>query len=371
MKLKTKDFREACTTIKNAIDTKGVSLYTETLELIANGDTTLHMNVTNREYYTSVAFTLEEASTFKAAVNAKLFLDLISKITTDDIDLSIEGKAVKVTGNGKYKVPMIYNGDNMMELPVITISNVTNTMNIPTNILDSIATHNSKELLRGVPVKPVQKYYYVDNQGCITFTSGACVNSFTLEKDIKLLLSDKVVKLFKLFNGATSVNFAIGQDALTEEITQTKVSFTTDKVTLTAIMSDSSLVSSVPVAAIRGMATQTYTYSVVVSKDELLDTLHRLMLFSEEKNYGTFTFTNDKITISDWSGENTEEVQLKDNCDALATTPYSAILNINGLELIVNGCEEDYLTLAFGDNKAIVVKKTTISDIIPELKVQA
>ena len=83
MKLKTEQFRDACTTIKGAIDSKGGSLYTETLELIGSNNH-LAMNVTNREYLASVGFTTE-VDNFFASVNAKLFLDLISKITTDEI----------------------------------------------------------------------------------------------------------------------------------------------------------------------------------------------------------------------------------------------------------------------------------------------
>lgn len=368
MKLKTKNLKDSCIIIKNAIDTKGVSLYTETLELIAQG-TTLYMNVTNREYYMSLVFNLEEETNFIASVNAKLFLDLISKITTDTIEMVADDKSVKIVGNGTYKIPMIYKGDDIMRLPVIKIDNVTNTMKIPATTLNSIAIHNSKELLRGIPVKPVQNYYYIDREGAITFTTGACVNYFNLEEDIKILLSDKVVKLFKLFKNTTDVDFSIGHDAVSEDIIETKVCFKAGGISITAILPDIGLVSSVPVTAIRGMASKTYSNVVVINKNELIDSLHRILLFSTDNHYGSFEFTNKNIIISDMTGDNIETVQFKDECNSLTST-YKATLNINALELIISGCEEDYLTICFGDGKALIIKKNNISDIIPELKVK-
>ena len=100
MKLKTKEFKEAGQTILYAIDTKEASLFTETLELRTEGSV-LNMNVTNREYYVTTKFELDQPEEFVAAVNAMLFLNLISKITTEFIDITIDGTTLKVVANGE------------------------------------------------------------------------------------------------------------------------------------------------------------------------------------------------------------------------------------------------------------------------------
>ena len=366
MILETKEFREACQTILGAIDNKESSLFTETLELKAEGNI-LKLNVTNREYFCSVVFNLSEPANLVAAVNAKLFLSLISKITSPEIELVVEDNSVKIKGNGDYKLPMIYNGDTLISLPEIVISNVTNNMVIDNKVLQSILNYNSKELVRGIAAKPVQRYYYVDEKGAITFTSGACVNSFELEKPIKMLLSDKVVKLFKLFKNEETVKFEIGQEQSAEDIIQTRVKFETDLVVLTAKLSDSSLVSSVPVDVIRGMATKDYLYSIVLNKEEILQTLSRLMLFNDgTKNYGKFEFTKDEVTISDWSTNNKEVVKYTSECTNL--TEYTALLNTDNLSAIISDTEEDYVTLCFGDGKAFSCVQPKIVNILPELK---
>lgn len=366
MILKTEEFKNNCTVIKNAIDSKNVSLYTETLELKTH-NSILTLSVTNREYRVDVEFPLEDNNEFRASVNAKLFLDLISRMTSATISLKISDRFVCIKGNGEYKVPIIYNGDSMLELPKIELNNITNNFNIDTEILQSILIYNSKELLRGVPAKPVQTYYYIDEEGAITFTSGACVNSFTLEKPVKMLLSEKVVKLFKLFKDVTSVNFEMAQDAVTEDLIQTKVRFKSNNVTLSAILADCNLISTVPVQAIRTMATKDYGYTAVVNVIEFAEALGRLMLFNDDKNYGRIEFKSDKLVISDWSSNNVEELKVEnDNVN----DSYSAIVNMNNLSLILAGSKEDYITMCFGDHKAIVLTKAGgITDILPEMKV--
>lgn len=370
MILKTEDFRNACKLILAAIDSKEATLFTETLELKtvkADPGAILKLNVTNREYFVTIEFPLSEYEAMDAAVNASVFLRLISKLTTDTIEIAKEKTYIKLKGNGDYKLPIIFNNDKMVELPTIEIENVTNTMNINSDILHSIAQYNSKELQRGEGTRPVQKYYYVDEHGAITFTSGACVNSFALDTPIKVLLSDKVVKLFRLFKPNTSVEFLMGQDPITEDLIQTKVRFSTPGITITAKLSDSGLISSVPVSAIRGMANKDYKYSVVFNKEVLLDSISRLLLLNESP-YGYFEFTKDKVNIQDNSKENTETVSYVNSCEAL--DKYELILNISNLKLILDTVEEEYITANFGDERAVVFKNNNIVNIIQEVKIR-
>ena len=364
MKIRTKEFRNAARTILYAIDSKDKNLFSDTLELKTDG-TYLYLSTTNRAYYVTVKFDLGYEEAFRATVNAQLFLNLISKVTTDEITITQDDRALKIIANGEYKVPMIYQTDTLVELPKIEIANPTNTMKVNSNILSSINLYNSKELVRGIAVKPVQNYYYVDDKGAITFTSGACVNTFTLPQPVKILLDNKVVKLFRLFNEDEEVTMTIGQDALSDTIIQSKVKFSTPRVDITAILPDTGLISSVPVDAIRGMATNTYNYSVVIDKDILLGALNRLLLFNETNTYGHFEFTHDALTVLDYSEDNKEVVPLVNDVPGL---DYKLITDLANFKLILEGSEDQYVTISFGDGKAIVVVKNAISNIIPEIK---
>ena len=367
--LKTAEFQETANTILSAVDSSELSQITETLQLKVQ-DNFLYINVTNKEYYAQVKININNNEEFNATVNANLFLKLVSQITTEDISFELKDTYLQVIGNGVYKLPLIFDGEKLLELPEIIINNPTCSMNIDSEILSSILKYNSKQLTIGSIKKPIQKFYYIDDKGAITFTSGGCVNSFALEQPIRLLLNNKLVKLFKLFKSG-NVAFTLGYDNLTNDIIQTKVMFETGDIKITAILScDDSMLNSFPVDAIRGRAEALYPYSVNINKDVLMQTINRLLLFSVGygskeiiKPYSTFKFSNDKVTIFDAKNENSEDIIYASATNL--SEDYEAIFDLVEIKAILDTCVEQYLTINFGDPKAMVIKRGNISNIIP------
>ena len=373
MIIKSQKFQEICSTILAATDSAEISTLTETLELKVENKV-LYLNVTNGEYYASVKFDLESDEQFHAAVNANLFLKLIAAVTTEDIELQAMSNYVLVKANGTYKIPMIFEGDKLLSLPKIEVKNPTVSMKVSGSVLESILNYNSKELLRGTISRPVQKMFYVDETGCITFTTGACVNNFSLERPVKVLFNNRLVKLFKLFKN-DMVDFTLGYDSISEELVQTKVEFKTSKITLTAVTGcNDELLNSVPVSAIRGRATTTYVNNVVLNKEELLASINRLLLFSAGygsvknlKPYSLFECKDDTMTIYDSNKENKEVIKFKNATKV--DSEYSMTLDLSDLKLILDTITDEYVTLSFGNHQAVVLKRTNISNVVPEVKV--
>ena len=373
MVIETKNFKEVCSLILAATDANEISTLTETLELVTK-DRTLYLNTTNKEYFASVKFELdhEEERTFHATVNANLFLKLIAAVTTETIEMNLFDTYMTIKANGDYKIPLIFEDDRLMELPQINIINKTVDMNISGAVLESILNYNSKELAVGSLAKPVQKMFYLDQDGCITFTSGACVNTFQLEKPVKVLLNSRLVKLFRLFKN-DMVKFELGYDAVSDTIIQTKVSFATDKIKLTAVTTcDDALLNQVPVTAIRGRANKAYPYTVVLNRDALSQAVSRLLLFSagygskeNVKPYSTFEFTQGKVTIYDTKRENVEVLDYQN--EVTFEEDYIMSLDLIDFKKILDGCTETYITLGFGDNKACVLTRAGIKNVIPEV----
>lgn len=374
MIIRTDEIKEICSKILTAVDDNELSLVTETLQLKANNGF-LHMAVTNKEYFVEIKMLMTGMTDdFAATVNATLFLKLISQITTETIEFTMVDNTLVIKGNGTYKLPLIFDGDTLLELPKIEIENKTLEMDIDCQILQSILQYNSKEISKGSVVKAVQKLYYVDEKGAITFTTGACVNSFTLEKPVSLLFNNKLVKLFRLFD-IGSVHFSLGYDALSDDTIQTKVKFENGDTVVSAILScDDTLLKSVPVAAIRGRAEYMYPYQVNFNKDALTQTLNRLMLFanlasSKElvKPYSTFEFKNNEVIVWDYKKENCESIPYV-NGDLLLEEPYETVLDLNDLKITLDNCPESYLTFKFGNEQAVVITRANISNVIPEVK---
>ena len=375
MIIKSDEFKKICSTVLSATDGSELSTLTETLELITKGNV-LYLNVTNKEYYASVKFQLDHEEEFHASVNANLFLKLIAAITSDDIEMTIHDTYVNVKANGNYKIPLITENDALMEVPEIIIENPTLNMTIPSSVLESIVNYNTKQLAIGTVAKPVQKMFYIDEQGCITFTSGACVNNFTLEKPVKVLLNSRLVNLFKLFKGSL-VNFTLGYDPISETIIQTKVSFSTDDITLTAITGcDDSLLQQVPVNAIRSRANKAYPNVVVVNVAAVSEAINRLLLFSAGygskenlKPYSLFEFKNDKVTIYDTKKENIEVLDYQNGTNL--SEEYSMTLDLLEVKKVLDGCTEQYVTFNFGDGRACVIARGAIKNVLPEVTVRA
>lgn len=371
MIIRSDEFKKICSTVLSATDGSELSTLTETLELKTAGNI-LYLSVTNKEYYVSVKFQLDHEEEFHASVNATLFLKLIAAVTSEQIELTIHDTYMNVKANGNYKIPLIFENDQLMEVPAITIENPTVNMNIASSILESIVNYNSKQLSLGTVAKPVQKMFYVDNQGCLTFTTGACVNSFTLEQPVRILLNSRLVSLFKLFKG-TNVAFTLGYDAISDTIIQTKVAFVTPNITLTAITGcDDGLLAQVPVDAIRGRANKSYDNTVVLNVAAVSEAINRLLLFSAGygskenlKPYSAFEFVEGKVTLYDTKRENTEVLSYQNGTNL--SGEYTMTLDLIEFKKILDGCTEQYVTLNFGDHRACVVVRGAIKNVMPEV----
>lgn len=368
--LKTEELQKVCSKILSAVDSNGLSEITETVELVLKNKD-LFLQVTNREYFIKIKLSTNIEEDFHATVHAELFLKLISKFTTELITLEISDKSLIISGNGKYELPLVYSGNEILKLPEITIKNVTNSFSISGSILNSISIYNSKQLTMGNIVNPIQSLYYIDQEGAITFTTGACVNKFKLDNDVKLLLNSKLVKLFKLFKSTNNVEFTIGQDTVSQDISQTKVKFKTSDIELTAILPmNDNAVSKMPVTAIRERAFKDYDYTVVINRNELLQTINRLFIFSAssssiDRTFGIFEFNSSSVTIKDINKINTETVKYSNEINI--TDTYINVLDFGDIKSILESSSDDYINISFGDNQAIVCSKDNIYNVIPEI----
>lgn len=373
MQIKTKQFQDVANKILLAagLDDKAANL-----EIVTKNGF-LYLNVTNREYYVSVKFELEDPSDFRAVVDASLFLNLVSGLTTEEFELTLKDGSVRVTaGKSSYKLAMIYDNDKLMELPIIYVKEPTVEMTIGNDILMSILNVNSKELLKvkKVDVNELQRLYYIDETGCFTFTTGACLNSFRLEKPVKLLLNDRIVKLFKLFDG--DVHFMLGHEALPDGNVRSKASFQSGDVYMAAVLTcDDLLLSKVqgPCNATKRFISEAYQNHVVVSSNALSAAIGRLLLFTKnsvEKANMTyipagFTITADDISISDKQG-NVESVAVE-NDTVVQDSAYAMKLNLFDLKLALDSCKNDHITLNCGNHRSVVISHGAVSNLIPEL----
>lgn len=362
-----KEFSSSCKSILEAVDTTGTSLTSEALELVADNGT-LTLNVTNGEYFAKTLTKVDSLEGFRATVNAKLFLSLISKMTTDTIELSTNQNFLMVKGNGTYKIKLMADENGLLRLEPISIGNVINEFDIDGKILQSIHKHNSKELLKSGIRSQLQKTFYLDDKGCITFTSGACINPFTLEQPVRVLLPEKIVKLFKLLK-SEKVRFRYGVSQLQNGIMQARVSFSNANTEITAkLLNSTEMLDKFPAKSLRELANAGYPCSAEIEKSQLLDSIVRLSLFTDGTqpvSYTYLTFSKDGLDIFDSTHENKEHIGLINPINSLEGQ-YSCILNTEDLRLTLEGCESQTISMGFGNHRAILIAKDGVLNIMPE-----
>ncbi len=369
MIVRTEILKSAATDILKAVDSSELSNISTLLEFEA-ANNVLAISVANKEYFVTLKMEADGIDTFHATVNASLILKLITQTTAENMELLEEENYLQVNGNGTYKIPLVFDGDKVAVLHKINILNPTCNMTVDKDVLMSILKYNSKELSKGFIAKPVQRYYYMDENGCITFTTGACVNKFFLPQPIRVLLNNRVVNLFRLFKDDL-VDLTLGYDALSSDIIQTKIKFETPTVSLTAILPcDDSMINAVPVNSIRNLAEMVYPYSASISKDLILQAIGRLQLFNKNikgsNDAVLCTFEQNCVTLSNYRKDVSERIDYLSPCDALGGNTYVAALDLNDLKATLSNCEESHLTLKFGAGKAITVARTNIINVIPQ-----
>ena len=372
MILKVKQFQEACKKILGAVDTdselKSVVGAYDALEVRALNNK-LQLNVGNGEYFASVTLDYPLDEEFRAVIDAKVFVTLISKLTTEDVELTVDKKVLTVKADkGVFRFPLKCDENGMVVLSKIEVDNPSVEFVIESTKLQSMIDFNSKEFTKGPISKPFQKLYYLDEEGCLTFTnSTACINSFVLSQSVQVVLSQKVVKLFKLF-GSEDVKFALGHAEVGGMI-QTRVKFESGNVSIAyASLNDQVYINQFPVKSIRKLAIKQYDYSISVETKEFISALDRLLLFDNvselNKGIGIFEFGNMGITIYDSRKINQEFVAYH-SVNALPETTIEINLGLPELKASLENSEEEFAVFNFGDqDKAIILANGNIRNVI-------
>lgn len=373
--IRTDELKTICNKITLAIDSSSTEEVAGAL-CVEVKDNTLFLSVTNKEYYVSIRKILTgTVSNFKTVVDAYLFIKLISKITTETVELSISSGTLIVKGNGQYKLAMLYSGQELMEVPEILLSKVEVSNTVNSDNLADMLQHNSKEFSKVPPntaLHPIQKMYYMDEKGCITFTQGACVNYFDLENPFKVLLGQKLVKLFKLFKDE-DVTIDVGEEKINEEFTQTRIRMYGEDVKICAILGgdNKALVNKVPVVSVRNRAETLYDYEIEVSKAALLETIGRILLFanvgkSKVPPYCRIVFDKNYMTVFDTRQENSEQVVYENPVFDLNDNAYSTIVEMNNFKSTIESFTDKTVVIKFSNHTAMTIESGNIVYVFPE-----
>ena len=293
---------------------------------------TIYFNLYNGESYISFKLVQEEVDpNFEVSIDNKAFIDLVNSLNTEYIDLSIKDNVLKISADkSNYKLAVIYDNNELWKPVAMFASNAEFETSISKDILASIDLVNTQELAR-VKEDRVKngagKLYYLSNNGCFTSANiyGACLNSFQLDNTFELLLTKKIVKLFKLFDGDISLLFCEDSE---HGVSHIKVSLKDDTTLVTAIApSDKSIRAAMlkMVYRLKEFASAIYQTHLVINTKELSSALSRLNIAAKhlvrDKDANVrldLILENNQITIKD-EFENSEVISLQEGSLTIST----------------------------------------------------
>lgn len=367
MKVNTQIFKKACQDISLAVDKKGFSIYSGALSINADSDELIYLSTTDREIYMSLGIPAVGAANFKATIQTDKFFQLISKLTTEEIELEVDNLNLKIKANGEYKVPLLYTQEGtLLELPEITLNNITQTAILKSQALKNILLNNSREVLVDkVAAGQPQSYYYLDNNCAITYNTGVCYYKLLNESAFRILLSQKVVNLFKIFSQDdedVELNISIECDENNTEIIKGNFIFK-NAVKIAFYAPNSSIINKIPLDRINNMISLDYQATMKVNKQTLLGAIDRSMIFAESDFcYGILDF-NQVLTLQSYDATS-REIITPEELDNQIT--YSLAINLKRLRAAIVNSSDD-LYISYGDSRTLKIKSGDVVDIIPRI----
>ena len=377
--LKTDKLKEIASKVAMGVDGDRTSPLSELLELeLKNKELTL--KTTNKEFFlkTILSDITDSEEELHITINADVFLSLINKITTNTIKLEITKEGLELYGNGKYTFPLFLDGEESIRLPEIpfNVDESTVSFEISGDILKSIYDFNSKELTKDQTINYIQRHYYFDEFGALTYVENACINEFKLPQPVKLLFNERLVQLFKLFAGK-EVKFSwnkkeSGVDEKGNIIYQNKVKFDIEGMELTSIVPHSDLVERYPVIALRNLVEIEYPGQVKIAKQGLQSAIERLFIFdklginrSDLKKCGKLEFKDKELIITNTKDKNFEIVPYIDQ-EEIALN-YTLYISLADLLKHVNISSQNSLSILYGTEDAIVIQRDNLKQVIPPM----
>ena len=381
MIIKLADLKPVCANIASVIDNNAMSEIATTIQL-GVFDTKLKINYTNKQYFVSSKIPVTDVMNvppFSAVIKADTFIKLISKLNDETVDIVLDDNKATldvITATGKYTfatIDAVDAFDKQYSNFNIADDNVDVSYSIDNGVLHNIIDYSNTEFGK-VPdsiakSNVMYRMCYLDSQGSIAMSGGACIYNANVEVDNGVYLTDKLLKLLKLFNHDTqyNINIKTGTAAVLNNVVQQKIEFTSDNMEIYAILPSNTAIK-LPVDKVRQMATTALPNTVNIDTNNLAQVLDRFSIFVDGTSVVdtvTLEFTADNVKVRNEALENVDVVNYINSISL--EQPYVVKVCLSELLTTLNNYETA-VSIDFGVNTNIVLHNEHVTNIIPCIK---
>ena len=316
----------------------------------------LYLNTTDGTNYLCVQDACV-ADDMDIVVNADLFSKLISKITSDTVDMEISDNVLVIKGNGTYKLGIEPNeqGDNLVfpdKFPV-------NTEEIGTiSATDLVAVASTIKTSLDTNVGSIYANYYFGD--VVASTDRAMMSVFNKKLvDNAYLLNREFIDLVCMSN--TDAVMSKSEDMIVAEMNVSEKCIIS---VCTRIPND---VADYKIDGIKKFVSMDISSFCRVRKAELLDLLDRLALFVSKFDDGAVVlhFTDNAIEVSSIASSGVEKVEYTESKDAVDMT---IKINIDRLRNQLKAYSSDVVDLYYGSDICIKLVDGNMTQIIALIK---
>lgn len=288
-------------------------------------------------------------------VDADKFGKLISKITSEEVDLSVvdEDKLV-IKANGTYKLPLIADEEGLVSFPDVKLADTPDGEILLTSIMS--AYNINKSALAKTLEQPCLTGYYCGEKVITTDANVITFNDFDAFKyDKPLLISSQMMALLTLNS----------KEKIAYKVAGSELQFVTDDVVITGPVLEG--IEDYPVEEISAYLEEAFTSSCKVPKELLLDVLDRLALFIEpyDKNGAYFTFGRKGINIHSKKDASTEVVNYVESKEF---KPFVCCVDIPMLKEQLQANPDETIKIFYGNENALKLQSGKVTQVIALLE---
>ena len=283
-------------------------------------------------------------------VSADLFAKLISKVTSESVEMSVSDGVLHVKANGNYKIPVVADENGDVIFPDVVVPTAIQPITVKLTSIMNVFNINKASLSNEIGT-PLAGYMCTDSS--VISTNGSILTSNTLKLfgDDNLLISSQMMHLLTL-NNTEDISLVVDNGTLY---------FVTDNLIVAGAELGGK--EDYPVEDIAEYFNIEFNSSCRVPRDLLLSVMDRLMLFisSYDRNCATFTFTRTGINISSKAGSSDELIRYVGSENF---KEFSCEVNIPAFKQLVSASPLDTITLFYGDDSVIAIKDGNVSQIL-------
>ena len=330
---------------------------TESMQLgIKVADSIISLSTTTGETYLRVSDRCT-ADDMNITVDAEIFSKLISKITSDTVDIDLKGKVLEVVGNGKYKLELIPDEEGNTKVFPDKFKEQSELIGtIPAN--DVVTINSSIKASLSENIGSIYSQYYV---GDIVASTDRIMLSVLNKKyfDTAYLFSVEFMDLMLLSCADVSI--------YKSEHTIVAISKPSEncEIAICAPVPDNT--SDYDIESLTKFANLSAPAFCRVKKVDLINLLDRLSLFVNKFDEGAIKlhFTQDCIEVSSMASSGIERIEYTE-CKDIQDKEIK--INIKRLNKQIKAYNSDLVDLSYGGDVCIKLVDGDISQIIALMK---